>query len=783
MKRILLILLLITWGIRSIAQPTPCELPPTMTSFCDDACVICDIDGFTGRHQSTILGEAPPGFAGECTIVLHNAQWIAFIAGSSSLSVELSVSNCQLGYGLEFGLYAGDDCDGFRRISNCFGGAVGTVGPGQSGVVTTNEQLVIGQYYYLVMDGALMDNCDWTFSVVEGSTEVMPIEAIDSISGPTTICPNVWASFEVPEREAAAAQEWTVNGELVLEGDPIFEWRFDAVGDYTICYAAYNVCDTMPTVCKQVTVAELSPISINESICDDDCLLVADTMLCDDGFHNFIVVDADSCLQEYLVNIDIIPPAYNDLDITFCFGDSITIGTESFFETGNYVIPIETTEVCDSIVRLDLTTFLCDINGGFSDDSLLCHGRADGELQFNLLDGELPFQYEWEEIGGTGLIGLGTSSSGTNNVVIPNLSVGIYSVTIIDGAGSLGIFVGQIFEPTALSASTNLSDYNGFNISCPEMSDGSIEILATGGTPSYRYLWENGLTGALETNLADGDYSISVVDANGCEFVINENLTTAEVLELQLDLLAPVCEPENSASIEVVNASGGTAPYLFSLNEAAFVDNTSFENLLFGEYDLVFQDANGCEMDTTIIFTDPNTLILALGRDTTICLGDSILLNPFTNIDNVSYSWSASQGINCLDCEKNYVRPFNTTVYSLTTTMENDCSQTDSLMVSVIDKRNVYVPNAFSPNGDGHNDYLTISAGPEVAQVLSFRVFNRWGAVVSELNNFQANQIGVGWDGNFKGEAMNVGIYVWIAEVQFLDGEIINYKGDVLLLK
>ena len=81
-------------------QPLPCEDPPMMTSFCVDACIICDIDGFTGRHESTVVGQAPPGFAGECTFQAHNMQWIAFIAGSEDLEVRMSVSNCRDGLGL-----------------------------------------------------------------------------------------------------------------------------------------------------------------------------------------------------------------------------------------------------------------------------------------------------------------------------------------------------------------------------------------------------------------------------------------------------------------------------------------------------------------------------------------------------------------------------------------------------------------------------------------------------------------------------------------------------------
>ncbi|MBV6654274.1 MAG: hypothetical protein KI786_10985, partial [Mameliella sp.] len=81
------------------AQPEPCDLDnPEMTPTCAEACVICDIDGFTGRHESEIPGVLPDDF---CTFIVHNAQWIAFQAGSTDLSIELSVSGCTLGNGLE----------------------------------------------------------------------------------------------------------------------------------------------------------------------------------------------------------------------------------------------------------------------------------------------------------------------------------------------------------------------------------------------------------------------------------------------------------------------------------------------------------------------------------------------------------------------------------------------------------------------------------------------------------------------------------------------------------
>ena len=78
-----------------------------MTPTCAEACIICDIDGFTGRHESDVVGVLPDDF---CTVVVHNAQWIAFQAASTDLTIRLTVSNCERGNGLELAIYKSDDC-------------------------------------------------------------------------------------------------------------------------------------------------------------------------------------------------------------------------------------------------------------------------------------------------------------------------------------------------------------------------------------------------------------------------------------------------------------------------------------------------------------------------------------------------------------------------------------------------------------------------------------------------------------------------------------------------
>ena len=98
-------------------------------------------------------------------------------------------------------------------------------------------------------------------------------------------------------------------------------------------------------------------------------------------------------------------------------------------------------------------------------------------------------------------------------------------------------------------------------------------------------------------------------------------------------------------------------------------------------------------------------------------------------------------------------------------------------------KRGVYIPNAFSPNGDGINDEIMIFANPGVELVEEFLIFDRWGELVFENTNFLPNDADQGWDGKLKGEKMSPAVFTWFAKVRYLDGEKQMFKGDVVLVR
>ncbi|MCB0653260.1 MAG: gliding motility-associated C-terminal domain-containing protein, partial [Saprospiraceae bacterium] len=98
-------------------------------------------------------------------------------------------------------------------------------------------------------------------------------------------------------------------------------------------------------------------------------------------------------------------------------------------------------------------------------------------------------------------------------------------------------------------------------------------------------------------------------------------------------------------------------------------------------------------------------------------------------------------------------------------------------------KENVFIPNVFSPNGDGINDYFMINAGPEVSLVRTFRVFDRWGSALFSESDFLANDIQFAWNGQYRGQQVSPGVYVYFVEIEFTDGHKELLSGEITVVR
>ncbi|MCB0586302.1 MAG: gliding motility-associated C-terminal domain-containing protein [Phaeodactylibacter sp.] len=201
-----------------------------------------------------------------------------------------------------------------------------------------------------------------------------------------------------------------------------------------------------------------------------------------------------------------------------------------------------------------------------------------------------------------------------------------------------------------------------------------------------------------------------------------------------------------------------------------------------GEYSVTV--SSGCEAaSATVTITEP-TLSLGLGANQEVLLGDSLSLHPsITGDPPFTYQWVDTLSVlSCNSCPSPTLRPFDDGFYYLFVTDANGCTARDSIAVRVLKDREVYLPNAFSPNGDGRNDtFYPQSRKPQEAPVL--RVFTRWGELVFEATDIYTNDNRRGWDGTFKGRTLPPGVYTYVVEVRFLDGFVRRFAGDVQLVR
>ena len=96
--------------------------------------------------------------------------------------------------------------------------------------------------------------------------------------------------------------------------------------------------------------------------------------------------------------------------------------------------------------------------------------------------------------------------------------------------------------------------------------------------------------------------------------------------------------------------------------------------------------------------------------------------------------------------------------------------------------RLIAVPTGFTPNGDSANDKLVVH-GQQSARIALFRVYDRWGELLYEAKDFATNDESMGWDGSFRGEALNPGVYIWVVEAVYRDGVREVFKGETTLIK
>jgi gliding motility-associated-like protein len=398
-----------------------------------------------------------------------------------------------------------------------------------------------------------------------------------------------------------------------------------------------------------------------------------------------------------------------------------------------------------------------------------CFGLQNGRITLNPATGRAPYEYSWN--GGFW----------TRDNIRSALGAGQVTVNVRDANDCKGSFSFDVVEPPKLEVNVD-----SINISCYGLTNGRAIAKPAGGVGNYRINWSTGALGDTVFNLRKGNYFVTVFDKNDCvtskPFSVNE---PPQILLNATRIQAAKCYGDSTGAL-VVLGSGGTPPYRYSIDGVRFQNDSAFLKIPAKKYNVVVRDSTGCKTINEVIVPQPPQLVVNAGTDIEIDLGLSATLRAIVvpTSKSVSYVWTPQDTTrSCKDCSTIIVTPFQTTTYRVSVQDSTSCTAFDEVLVRVLKRRPVYIPNVFSPNSDGVNDFF-IANGNAAAQIIkTMKVFDRWGGLVFSGENLPLGGDRVGWNGRFKDKDMPPDVYVYFFVIQFVDGEEVLFKGDVTLMR
>jgi gliding motility-associated-like protein len=498
------------------------------------------------------------------------------------------------------------------------------------------------------------------------------------------------------------------------------------------------------------------------------------------GTYTIDITDANGCTIQETATVNtgpaccstVLTVTASDVD---CFGNcngELTVDTTGtngpatiqWFDAG-IAIPGATgltlTGLCAGNYSVEVTDVLCTITatGDIIEPAQLtltptttdlgCNGDNSGEILLTAAGGTPPYQYSIDN--GTTMHGAGTFNG---------LAADGYDTYIEDANGCQATGVSILFEPTPLTLSTVVTDNtcNSANAIC----DGEIVATVQGGSPPYTYAWSNGVTTATASGICAGNVDLTVTDENGC--AISElAITIAEPLPVELVSVTrnhPLCNGECNGSINIL-ANNATS---YSIdNGVTFLPTGDFTDLCPGDYPIIITDANGCPATGSATLLNPDPVM----ADFMFTPDSAVVSNPVfdltsTSINSTSHYWY-------------YVDDSDTTlIYDLAPTIkfpedgpntyttcivaynDNFCYDTLCQELVVGDEFYIFVPNSFSPNGDGINDVFYPVVNNYNENKFEFYVFNRWGQII-----FTSEDPDYGWNGIHVSTPVEEGVYIW----------------------
>ena len=503
-------------------------------------------------------------------------------------------------------------------------------------------------------------------STIADTVTITPIPSPLFANPKTVSCSNSEETYTLTE--SYAYHNWKVTGGIIAAGGSTFDnyvtvrWGDEQEGSIEVSVGHNSTCTG--SVMLNVSISNLSGhlVSTEDIRCnggsDGSATVIADTGKGQPpyaysldggpyqpggtfsgislGNHYITIRDAASCTFNIPFVINQPEPlsvSVSDQTNVGCFGEntgsvSVTAtggvspytyrldtgpfqddGSFGSLSAGDYIITVRDANNCERQIQVEITQPEAALSRTVIVTDVACYGDSTGSVNLSVTGGTLPYTFLW--------------SNEAETEDISGVPAGSYSVTISDSNGCTILASASVEQPAeALTGSivslTHVSEHGE--------SNGSITVSGSGGRSPYSYSldeWEFQPSGTFGS-LSAGSYSIRVMDASSCIFIIPFVINQPDPLIISISSQTNVaCFGDNTGSVSVT-ATGGVSPYTYRLDTGPFQDNGSFGSLSAGDYIIIVRDANNCERQIEVEITQPEAALSGTVIVTDVaCYGDS----------------------------------------------------------------------------------------------------------------------------------------------------------------
>jgi gliding motility-associated-like protein len=439
-------------------------------------------------------------------------------------------------------------------------------------------------------------------------------------------------------------------------------------------------------------------------------------------------------------------------------GDSIIS-----LNSGSYVVTVRDSNNCQKTDSISLIA-KPQPTIQFTKTDVLCYGGNTGTANATANNGQNPYTYQW------------LTSPVQNTQTIQNLTTGYYLSKVTDSLGCIKLDSIMINQPDSFHFAINYT-----MPLCNGNSNGKINVVTTGATAPYAFTWNTVpvQNSATATNLSSGNYQVTIKDQNNCDTTLNLTLNQPAILDLQSQTKFQSCENYCDGTIATI-VTGGTRPYTYNWNTTPVQTDSVAKNLCKGQYEVTVKDSNNCTVTIQPAYVQTNTHILASFTPNPNYGFSPLDVNfNFTGYGASTYNWDFGDGNNStLQNPMNIY--FNEGTYHIVlitiSSAPDYCKDTATFDLLIDAPSDIYVPNTFTPTGDGINDYFY--AKSQGIKDIKIYIYNRWGAEIYIIESASGK-----WDGNYLNDPAPEGVYYYILKAKGIDGKEYEKHGSVTLLR